>query len=100
VAVRKRELPDWRALVGGAAVFLLVLMFLDFPYRLIAWDPRKAQEVKWHGAECYILGERQIDVLLFCPQLPPPRNNIVRKNDPTLEETPYVKDMFEHVPVR
>ena len=84
--------------IGGAAVLLLSLLLLDFPYRLAASaDARKFQEVKWRGASCFIIGERQIDLLLFCPAEPPPRNKVVRKSDPGLEETHSFTDIFTNV---
>jgi hypothetical protein len=98
LATQKGQIMNQGLLAGGAAVLLLSLLLLDFPYRLLAsWESRTLEEVKWHGASCFILGERQIDLLLFCPETPPPRNRIVHKNDPDLEDTHEVKDIFMNV---
>jgi serine/threonine-protein kinase len=62
---------------GGSAVLVLALGSLDFPYRLLGHN--KFETVNWKGAECYMIGERPADALLFCPTLPPPRNRVVSK---------------------
>jgi serine/threonine protein kinase len=62
---------------GGAAVVLLGLVLLDLPYRMLYHNQFDA--VTWNGVYCYNIGERQDDLLLFCPDLQPPRNRIVSK---------------------
>jgi hypothetical protein len=64
-------------LAGGAAVLLIGLALLDFPYRVLYYN--RFDAVTWNRVYCYNLGERRDDVLLFCPELRPPRNRIVSK---------------------
>jgi len=40
--------------------------------------------VQLNNNRCYIIGERDDDLLAFCPRLAPPRNRIVKRADPGL----------------
>ena len=40
--------------------------------------------VTWKNNHCYAIGERSDDILLFCPELPAPRNRTVTKGDSEL----------------
>ena len=97
LSVRKGEPINRIILAGGAAVILLSVLLLDFPYRLIVGHKRDFQAVKWSGESCFMLGERQGHMLLFCPEAPPPRNRIVRADDPNLEKLGFVQDIFTNV---
>jgi hypothetical protein len=95
VAIHKREAIHRGIAIGGAAVLILSLLILDFPYKLIASvEARHFHQVQWRGATCFIIGDKQIDLLLFCPGEPPPRNRIVRKSDPDLEDMNKDDDVF------
>jgi hypothetical protein len=96
LALWKRERINPWIVAGGTACLLLSLVFLDFPYRFIGWDARKFREVKWRDETCFLLGERQAEELLFCPQQRP-RNKIVRSSDPDLRVTEVIGDMFRDV---
>ena len=50
--------------------------------------------VTWNGADCYIIGERGDDLLLFCPRLQPPRNRVVKNNATGLERTGIKESIF------
>ena len=63
---------------GAAGLLLLTILLLDFPYRLLY--QAEFETVEWRGEQCYELGERDADYLLFCPGLEPPRNRAVRKD--------------------
>jgi RIO-like serine/threonine protein kinase len=75
VAAFRRERLSSGMLGGGAAVVLIGLALLDFPYRVLYYN--RFDAVTWNGAYCYKIGERRDDLLLFCPELQPPRNRIV-----------------------
>jgi hypothetical protein len=93
MASRKRASLHWGVLAGGAAVLVLALVVLDFPFRLInRWNQFDA--VRWQGNDCYMLGERGEDALLFCPTLQPSRRRIVRKDDKSLERTGVRENVF------
>jgi serine/threonine protein kinase len=78
LAVRKRQAINHGAIGGGAAVVLLALLLLDFPYRLLTHTtPADFTPVTWQGCHCQTLGNRGHESLLFCPEIRPPRNRIV-----------------------
>ena len=70
-------------LLGGVAVLFLSLMSLSLPYRLLLHP--EFVRARWGGNECYIIGERSDDLLLFCPTLDAPRNRVIRKDAERLE---------------
>jgi hypothetical protein len=80
-------------LAGGAAIVLLAILLLDFPYRMLSRN-NEFETVNWNGARCYILGERQDDVLLFCPRLDPPRNRIISRRTEKLERLGVKESVF------
>jgi protein kinase-like protein len=92
VAAAGRQAVHRGIVAGGAAVMMLALASLDFPYRLIVHN--KFEAANWNGAECYILGERVDDVLLFCPQLQPPRNRVIQKSMSNLQRLGRRENIF------
>jgi hypothetical protein len=62
---------------GAAALFVFALGLLEFPYRVLRDSNFDA--VTFSGADCYVLGERRDEALLFCPDSAPPRSRIVKK---------------------
>jgi hypothetical protein len=93
MAARKRASLHWGVLAGAAAVIVFSLAMLDYPFRLLnRWNQFDA--ARWQGNDCYILGERQNDVLLFCPLLQPSRNRVVKNTDTTLERTGVRESIF------
>ena len=82
LAFRKRQPLNHSVIAGGAAVLLLSLLLLDFPYRLLS-HAIDFEQVTWQGQHCYLLGHRRDDRLLFCPYLSTPRNRIVPSADLT-----------------
>jgi hypothetical protein len=70
-------------LLSGLAVLCLSLISLSLPYRLLVHPD--FVRTRWAGNDCYVIGERSDDLLLFCPTLASPRNRIIRKDAETLE---------------
>jgi len=97
LAARKGEPVNRGILAGGVAVLLLSVLLLDFPYRLIVGHKRDFEAASWGGESCYILGERQAHMLLFCPEAAVPRNRIVRADDPNLKRLGVLQDIFTNV---
>jgi hypothetical protein len=62
------------------------------PYRLLSYSafPR----VNFNGQRCYQTGTSGKQVLLFCPDTPPPRNRIVLAEDPAIEPTGVIESVF------
>jgi hypothetical protein len=71
------------------AVVVLTLASLDLPYRLL-WH-NQFEAATWNGQDCYVIGERTADLLLFCPQLDPPRSRMVQ-NDRTNVHRPGLRE--------
>jgi hypothetical protein len=80
---------------GGVAVFVLSLAMLEFPYRLFVHG--EADQVQWRDQRCYVLGERAGNVLLFCPEAPPPRNTTVSAASADLQRLGSRGELFERV---
>jgi hypothetical protein len=97
LSLRKGEPINRSILAGGVAVVVLSLLLLDFPYRLLAAHKRNFEAATWSEDSCFILGERQAQVLLFCPDAPVPRNRIVRADDTSLKRLGLVQDIFANV---
>jgi predicted Ser/Thr protein kinase len=93
-ARRKGAQLHWGMLVGAAATIVLALASLDYPFRLLNYWGTQFDVVRWQNQHCYVLGERRDDVLLFCPELQPSRNRIVKNSDTTLERTGMRESIF------
>jgi hypothetical protein len=65
-------------LLGGFFVVLVSIVSLSMPYRLIVHPEFLA--ARWNDNDCYIIGERSNDLLLFCPTLTP-RSIVVQKGE-------------------
>ena len=81
--LRARQPAVHRAgLVPIVSVLVLTVLLLEAPYRLL-WN-NDATRVDLAGERCYVLGEHDSRLLLFCPDRNPPRNQIVDVRDPTV----------------
>jgi serine/threonine protein kinase len=97
LAKRKGEPINRIVLAGGVIVLLVSILLLDFPYRLLARSKRDFEAATFGTAQCYVLGEKQSHILLFCPEAPPDRNRIVRADDPNLKKLGVIRDIFTSV---
>jgi hypothetical protein len=86
----QRVPPAVRA--GAAAVMFLSFASLDFPYRLLLHNEFEA--AAWNEQSCYVLGERAEDILLFCPNLAPPRNRVVPLKAGTVQRLGRRESLF------
>jgi hypothetical protein len=82
--VRAGRSPHRGIVLGGAVVTCVALALLHFPYRLLYFNANTFDAVRWKNMHCYVLGERNEDVLLFCPEASPPRTRTVTKGAETL----------------
>jgi protein kinase-like protein len=78
--IRKGQTLHWGMMVGGAVVTAAAMILLHFPYRLLYFS-KGFEAVSWNNASCYVIGERDTDLLLFCPGIELPRSRIVKKGD-------------------
>jgi hypothetical protein len=77
LAIRTRQRIPRRTAAAGGIVLAFSLLFLDFPYRLLAHDT-DFEEVSWENRSCHVLGSRGDERLIFCASLPTPRSRVVR----------------------
>jgi hypothetical protein len=88
---RGQTIPRW-ARVTAFVVPALALMMWEMPYRM-AYHSSFAR-VDFAGARCYELGRDDPQVLLFCPDVVPPRNRIVLSSDPRLAPRGVMESVF------
>jgi len=82
-AVRQGQTLHWGFVAGGVVATCVAVALLNFPYRMLYFN-KSFEAVTWNNSHCYAIGERGADVLLFCPELSPPRNRTVKKGDKSL----------------
>ena len=94
-AARRRQPINPLMRLGGAIVFALSLALLDLPYR--AFSKNALETATWEGKHCYVLGERDQDLLMFCPELVTPRNRLVPKNTAGLRRLGVKEKVFDRI---
>ena len=70
---------------AAVATMLLLVGTLQLPYKLVTQSQFPVYE--WRGQTCYAIGERGIELLLFCPQLTDGRNRVVPRTSPDLRRS-------------
>ena len=50
--------------------------------------------ISYDGSRCYVIGASGSDWLIFCPDLPPPRNTIVRSSNPRIRPSGVTESIF------
>lgn len=80
---------------GGVAIFVLALALMTFPYRMFVQGD--AESATYRGEECYVIGERGGAVMLFCPELTPPRNVSVDVRSTDLVRRGVTRPLFERI---
>jgi len=88
----RRDVVHIAICVCASAIFLLSLVFLSFPFRVIYQN--RFPVARWEGNDCYVTGERQEELLLFCPYLQPSRNHVIKKGSAGFEFSGRVENIF------
>jgi len=87
---------------GGGALLLAALPLVGaifmgvLPYRVI-YDSA-FERVDYAGERCYLLGESPIESLVHCPELSPPRNRRVPRDDPKVKRSGITENIFSGPP--
>ena len=81
--LRKGQSLHWGMFLSGGVVTCIALALLHFPYRQL-YHNKSFEAVLLNDDRCYIIGERDDNLLAFCPRLQPPRNRIIKRGDPGL----------------
>jgi hypothetical protein len=85
-----RAAVHWSTLVAGGAAFVIAVVILVTPYRLLFHNEMPRVQV---GQErCYRLGARERQVLLYCPDRPPPR--ITTADERAVSESGIIENIF------
>jgi hypothetical protein len=76
---------------SGAAVWVIAMLLLSFPYRLLT-ENVEFEVVRWQGARCYLLGQQDQRALLFCAERDAPRSVEVPESE--FEHTGHKESPF------
>jgi hypothetical protein len=93
-AVRQGQTLHWGFIAGGIVTTCVSIALLNFPYRMLYFN-KSFEAVTWKSNYCYAIGERGDDVLLFCPDLSPPRNRTVKKSEGDLMRLGVKESIFD-----
>ncbi len=86
------------AVVGGVALTLVFVAMFAVPWRIV----REAvfQRAQYGTAQCFVLAEREPQVLLFCPDLQGSRRMIVKEPDPKFTRLAQYENIFDELMAR
>jgi len=93
---KRKETGGWLSLAGGIAATFLTVFLVVLPYRILAPQSTFASVV-YRSQTCYVVGQTGNDALLFCPQQRPPRNRVVKLDDPELQRGGPEESVFSRV---
>lgn len=79
-------------LAGGVTVTTLLLLILVMPWRIMYSN--KHERVEFDSARCYVVGERRSDILLYCPDVSPPKTRIVPAADSRIRRSHVLESIF------
>jgi hypothetical protein len=93
---RRERARDGLVAVAMLAVVVATMVLLnEIPYR--AFHHRDFERVDLAGARCYITGQSGDELLVLCPGSPPPRNRVVRRDDPRLRRLGIIENVFKGI---
>lgn len=91
----RRRLADhetWMPVAALVAVIVVTLLMTEVPYRSL--NHRDFERVQYAGERCYIIGESGNELLILCTTVAPPRNRVVRRDDPQLRRLGITENVF------
>ncbi len=89
---KERGTSAARPLAGVLVVLLATVLLWVFPYRIL-WQ-NQFEKIHFEGERAYIIGQRGDELLIHCPDTPPPRNRIVPTNDAGLVRLQIRESVF------
>ena len=75
-----------------SAMIVVSLVMCQLPYRIV-WK-NEMPRLDLAGERCYEIGATADELLLHCPDRQPPRNRIVKRNDPAVHDTGIRQNIF------
>ncbi len=95
----RQKSREGRAGVVMLGVLLGVMVLLNaVPWRTL--NRRNFPRIDSAGAHCYITGRSGDEYMVLCPGSDPPRNRVVRADDPRWHVTGDSENVFKGVPFR
>jgi hypothetical protein len=91
----RKERGGWLSLSGGIAATIVTIILLVLPYRILSHNEH--ERVIHKSEPCYLVAQAGNEALLFCPLQRPPRNRVVRVDDPSLERGGPEESVFTQV---
>ena len=88
----RRPTKKWGSFAASVAIVVSILLLNEVPYRIL-WQ-NQAPRVSYDGMRCYVIGRSNPELLIFCPDGSPPRNRVVRENDPLIRTTGITESIF------
>lgn len=82
--LKRKESGGWLSMTGGIVATFMTVFLVVLPYRILLPQSTHARVV-YRSQTCYLVGQAGNEGLLFCPLQRPPRNQVVRLDDPNLE---------------
>lgn len=97
--LRRRRIADAGAgaVVGGVALTLVFVAMFAVPWRIV--HEAVFQRAQYGTAQCFVLAEREPQVLLFCPALQGSRRVIVQEPDPKFTRLVQYENIFDELTV-
>ena len=92
---QRKDPAGWLSFAGGTAATFVTLTLLVLPYRILSHNEH--ERVVHRSDTCYLVSQIGNEGLLFCPLQPPPRNRVVRLDDPDLERGGPEESVFTRV---
>jgi predicted Ser/Thr protein kinase len=94
----ERSTKRWGSFAACVAIVVSLLLLNEVPYRTL-WH-NQAPQISYNGMRCYVIGRSSPELLIFCPDANPPRNRVVRDNDPLIHATGVTESIFSPASAR
>jgi predicted Ser/Thr protein kinase len=94
----RRSTKRWGSFAACVAIVVSILLLNEVPYRIL-WH-NQAPRISYNGMRCYVTGRASQEWLIFCPDVSPPRNRVVRENDPLIRTTGITESIFSPASAR
>ncbi len=90
---KEKQIAVGRAVKVSMGVVILAALFLmTFSWHFMSHS--EFERVEFAGERAYIIGERESEVLLFCPASQGPKNRVVAANDERMKRLGWVESIF------
>jgi hypothetical protein len=74
------------------AILAVTVTLSELPYRII-WQSQ-FERIAFNGERCYVIGEIDSESLIYCPDKAPPRNRVVKDDEPGIRRSGSIERIF------